>query len=82
MKLYLLQRIQRRAEPWGDLMGCVVRAEDEAHARQLIAESYLVSWNGEDAYGAGEFLDPAQVSCTELNIDGDARVILADVWEM
>ena len=82
MKLFLLKRIERRPEPWGDLMGCVVRAEDEAHARQIISENYPVSWSGEDAYGAEEFLDSAQVSCVELTSDGQPGVILNDVWEM
>ena len=82
MKLFLLRRIERRAEPWGDLMGCVVRAQDETNARQITAESYPVSWNGEDANGASEFLDAAQVSCVELLTDGTAGVILNDVWEM
>lgn len=81
MKLFLLKRIERRSEPWGDLMGCVVRAQDETHARELTAESYPVGWDGMDASGASEFLDAAQVICVELTADGTAAVILNDVWE-
>ncbi len=81
MKLFLLKRIERRVDPWGDLMGCVVRAQDETHARELTAESYPVGWGGMDANGASEFLDAAQVSCVELTADGDAGVVLNDVWE-
>lgn len=81
MKLFLLKRIERRPDQWGDLMACVVRANDEAHARELTAESYPVGWDGMDANGANEFLDAAQVSCVELTADGDPGVIINDVWE-
>lgn len=79
MKLFLLRRIEYR--DWGKLMGCVVRAQDEAQARQVTAESYPVCWTGDDAMDASDFLDPALVSCTEISVEGEAQVIITDAWE-
>jgi hypothetical protein len=80
MRLWLLspREIAEKAddpwEPWFDKnFGMVVRAPDEATARTLARKA---AW-GE---GADAWSDPALSSCVELTANGEAGVIMTDVW--
>lgn len=71
MKLYLLTPVSRW-KPWYDkVMGLVVRAESEDHARDLAS-----SVSGDE--GADAWRDSALTKCVELTSDGPAGLILRD----
>ena len=62
--------------PWyNKAFGCVVRAETEQQARELVQE-----WSGETDEGQGrEWIDPNFSTCQELTSRGESGIILADV---
>ena len=94
MKLWLLRPredvVARRTdnpwEPWFDkLFGLVVRAEDEAKAREIAqaggsdeAGGYTWSATGWGQYTMPAWTDPKYSTCEELTADGEEGVILTE----
>lgn len=74
MKLWLLKPVDTRTHwnPWFDkAFGFVVRAPDEATARDVAAEE-----SGDEK--PEPWLDKKFTDCVELTADGPAQVILRD----
>jgi hypothetical protein len=94
MRLWLLRPrddvLARSAHPWtpkfDKVMGVVVRAEDEADARELAQGQagdeglgvYVRFGLAEDEVAADVWLDPGWTSCEELLPEGEAGAILVD----
>lgn len=80
MKLWILRlRLDHRESwinPWGIVKGFVVRATNEAQARE-IAEMQA----GDESYPQKAWLRPEITSCEELLADGDSEIILRDFVE-
>lgn len=71
MRLWILKPI-KDWEPWYDTaLGFVVRAVDEATARQLASETA-----GDE--GSAVWLDPSKTDCEELEQSGEEGIILCD----
>ena len=78
MKLWLLEAREDLPdennpwEPWYDkCFGLVVRAPDEATAREIAA-----AWPGDE--GAAAWRDPRLSECGELTAEGGVEIILKD----
>lgn len=93
MKLWILQPVAglpNDRNPWGKVydvcMGSVVRAEDEAAARAIAADSGAGDenyWRDPASVVDGRnrsspWLDPSLSSCTELTADGPPGLLLMD----
>jgi hypothetical protein len=94
VRLWLLRPrtdvLARSAHPWtptfDKVMGVVVRAEDEADARELAQGQagdeglgvYVRFGFPEDEVAADVWLDPGWTSCEELGPEGEAGAILVD----
>lgn len=80
MKLWLLESFPTHPAwdlPQVKVNGFVIRATDEAAARQIAHDNGL----GETAYtGQAPWLDATASTCKEVLVDGEAGVILSDTW--
>ena len=78
MKLWLLRPIDgaRAWEPWYDkAFGFVVRAKDEAGARDLAASE---AGDEKREQGKNPWLDRYESTCEELRAPGEAGVVMMD----
>lgn len=78
MRMWLLLPISLdRPGPWRPVWdkayGFVVRAETEAQARQVVADSDETGDEGADVW-----LDPTLALCREIPLDGTPEVIMRD----
>jgi len=75
MKLWVLRPVNEETAPWmpwfDRMFGFVIRAKSESAARKLAAEQA-----GDE--GPEAWLSPESASCTELQTDGEATVIMQD----
>jgi len=72
MRLWKLEQVE---EVYADEMrACIVRAPDEQEARKLAGASAVDE-------GAEMWLDASRVTCQEVTVEGEARMILCDVYE-
>lgn len=72
MKLFLIEVLHKAEVDYDSARAVVVRATDEAAARQLIADSHFVGDNRH------RFLDARYAECTALTKTGPAEVVCVD----
>ena len=70
-KLFLITRTERAHTSYDVVRSMVVRAEDEAEARQEAAMKSMDE-------GAMMWLQPSMSYCEEINPDGEAQVLCVD----
>ncbi len=73
MKLWLLKVIDWKAVDYDEYNGFVIRAENETHAR-VIAAAYA---SDEDS-NSDRFLNKEKTTCEEIQVNGEAGVVLSD----